>query len=544
MASCEIVRSLASMLNVVLDRMAILCTSVPHHPGSDSILIRPLSQPNITEITSALDCIPASTIIENSMASIWEGAISHAKDILLQSRVPNAKTELLQDVFGHVFVLTAIAEGLSSTMLAHEKLQFHVICPGTLARENHRSIECNGWKLRSMSGTELRAISAKKDTDPASLLNRLRRLIIHARGGHLEGQLTDVVLDVVPGQDCQIEGIMGSLEYSTLNPGQLSTVLVNLRVNTPKAQTDSVSHGLSQSAVPIDANSVWRQLDQMLGFSEIKIVTAVLRYKHSLLPEGTTCSISADCHVKKELPSPGSHKRSSGKPRLVPTECTALVHKRWAYQIATHHSPKNALSSLRNVFGETGLHSSSPGYLKLVMDELKHQVRIIKRLEIEASPKKPVKFFDEELEDKILTEHFGQIITGVKRPEVEKSPAKQRPDEWITATVDESVSASEQVHFDPTPNIGRDTRPTRQKSADGDKAKRALGYTEKPSKSPRHAHFIGHGQRTVSFNKERERKKTLRDFVGGNKRNLVSGTLRNLNSAEGSMDGGMGLSMI
>lgn len=117
------------------------------------------------------------------------------------------------------------------------------------------------------------------------------------------------------------------------------------------------------------------------------------------------------------------------------------------------------------------------------MDELKHQVRIIKRLEIEASPKKPVKFFDEELEDKILTEHFGQIITGVKRPEVEKSPAKQRPDEWITAAVDESVSASEQVHFDPTPNIGRDTRPTRQKSADGDKAKRALGYTEKPSKS-------------------------------------------------------------
>lgn len=120
MASCEIVRSLASMLNVVLDRMAILCTSVPHHPGSDSILIRPLSQPNITEITSALDCIPASTIIENSMASIWEGAISHAKDILLQSRVPNAKTELLQDVFGHVFVLTAIAEG-SLQQCSHTK---------------------------------------------------------------------------------------------------------------------------------------------------------------------------------------------------------------------------------------------------------------------------------------------------------------------------------------------------------------------------------------------------------------------------------------
>ena len=32
----------------------------------------------------------------------------------------------------------------------------------------------------------------------------------------------------------------------------------------------------------------------------------------------------------------------------------------------------------------------------------------------------------------------------------------------------------------------------------------------------------------MSFNKEQERKKTLRDFVGGNKRNLVSGTLRNL----------------
>ena len=540
MASCETARSLASMLNVVLDRMAILCTSAPHTPGSDSILIRPLSQPNTTEITRALDCIPATTIIENSMASIWEGAINNGKDILLQSRVPNAKTELLQDIFGHVFVLTAIAEGLSSTMLAHDKLQFHVICPGTLARENHRSIECNGWKLRSMSGTELRAVSAKKDTDPASLLNRLRRLIMHARGGKLEGHLTDVVLDVVPGPDCQIEGIMGSLEYSTLNPGQISTVLVSLRINTPKAQADSLSHGLSQSAVPIDADSVWRPLDQILGFSEIKIVTAILRYKHSLLPEGTTCSISADCHVKKELPSPGSHKRSSGKPRLVPTECTALVHKRWAYQTATHHSPKNALSSLRNVFGETGSHSSSPGYLKLITDELKHQVRIIERLEIDASPKKPVQFFDQELQDKILTEHFGQIITGMKKPQVEKSPENQRPDDWITAAVDEGVSASEQVQFGLTPNIGRDTKPTRQKSADEDKAKRVLGYTEMPSKSPRHAHFVGHGQRTVSFNKEQERKKTLRDLVGGNKRSLASGTLRNLNSAGKSMGRGMG----
>ena len=510
---------------MVLDRVAILCTSASHNAGSDTTIIRPLSKPSTTEITRALDKISATTSIESYMASVWESAIKQAKSILLQCKVPNAKTEALHNVFGHIFILTANAEGLSSTMLCDDRLRFHVICPGTLARENHQSIECNGWKLRSMSGTELRSVSAKKDTDPTSLLNRLRGLIMHARGGRIQGQVSDLILDIIPGQDYEIVDEMGSRAFLSLNLGQLSTVLVNLRLRTAKAHGNTVSHGLSQSAIPMNANFIWTQLDQMLGLSEVKLVTAKLRYRHSLLPEGTTCSVTADCHLKLKSPDPGSYKRGSRKSLPVPTECTALVHKRWAYQIATHHPPKVALSSLRSVFGESGSRSSSPGYLKLISDELKHRVRIIERLEID-TPKKPVRFVDEKLQDDVLAEQLSQLHTGMKKPRVGMPAENQRPDEWITVAVDEGIAASEGLQTTPTPtpttNSSRDASSRRRQLAEGDKARRILGSAEKTSGSPGRAQFVGHSQRTPSVNRELERKKT----VGGNARNLASETLR------------------
>ena len=530
MASCETARSLAWMLNVVLDRIAILCTSAPHNAGSDTIIIRPLSQPSTTEITRALDKISATTSIESYMPSVWESAIKQAKSILLQSKVPDSKTEALHDVFGHILILTANAEGLSSTMLCDDRLRFHVICPGTLARENYKSIECSGWKLRSMSGTELRSVNAKKDTDSTSLLNRLRCLIMHARGGKVEGQVSDLVLEIIPGQDYEIVGEMGSRAFSSLNLGQLSTILVNLRLRTAKAQGNTVSHGLSQSAIPINANSIWTQLDQMLGLSEVKLVTAKLRYGHSLLPEGTTCSITTDCHLKLKSPDPSSYKRGSRKSLPVPTECTALVHKRWAYQIATHHPPKVALSSLRRVFGETGSRSSSPGYLKLITDELKHRVRIIERLEID-TPKKPIRFVDEEPRNDILAEQFAHLHTGMKKPRVGMPAENQRPDEWITVAVDEGIAASEGIQTTPTPTptpttgTNRDASSRRRQLAEGDKARRIRGSAEKASGSPKRAQFVGHSQRTASASRELERKKTTRDVGGGNRRDLA-GTLR------------------
>ena len=515
---------------MVLDRIAILCTSAPHNAGSDTIIIRPLSQPSTTEITRALDKISATTSIESYMPSVWESAIKQAKSILLQSKVPDSKTEALHDVFGHILILTANAEGLSSTMLCDDRLRFHVICPGTLARENYKSIECSGWKLRSMSGTELRSVNAKKDTDSTSLLNRLRCLIMHARGGKVEGQVSDLVLEIIPGQDYEIVGEMGSRAFSSLNLGQLSTILVNLRLRTAKAQGNTVSHGLSQSAIPINANSIWTQLDQMLGLSEVKLVTAKLRYGHSLLPEGTTCSITTDCHLKLKSPDPSSYKRGSRKSLPVPTECTALVHKRWAYQIATHHPPKVALSSLRRVFGETGSRSSSPGYLKLITDELKHRVRIIERLEID-TPKKPIRFVDEEPRNDILAEQFAHLHTGMKKPRVGMPAENQRPDEWITVAVDEGIAASEGIQTTPTPTptpttgTNRDASSRRRQLAEGDKARRIRGSAEKASGSPKRAQFVGHSQRTASASRELERKKTTRDVGGGNRRDLA-GTLR------------------
>lgn len=492
MASCETARYLASTLNIITDRMAIICISGAQ--GSDSTLIWPLSQVKAHKIKTSLDTITTSR--QMPTAEHWKQAINFARKILMQSPIPNQDNEALQDTFGHVFVLTGNAAGLSSELLTDYKLQFHVICPANVPREHHNLVRCNGWKLQSLSGNELNAVSAHKDTDPNSMLNKLRGLIMHARGGKVAGVLNNIFIDLKPGHNCSIEEVMGSTKLSTLHPGESSTVLVKLRFHGPRANR----FPLSQPGTPLDPEDIMNELDEMLRASAVQILRARLKYKHSDLPEGTICSINAHCHLKQQMRSI-ERGRSESQPHAVqPKDCTTLVQKRLAYYTATHGSPRHALSNLRKEFGETGSHSYCPEYIKLVMKELEFQVRIEDRLELGVSPMKPLRPFD----SPTLDNFSGNSETGPFHPE------NQKPRDWITEAVDEGVSRPEDPHSAVPFDLSKRTGAARKATAEANEPKTSCVDGMRPSEA------LFSRRREVNIRGGKARKVRVKDLVLGN----------------------------
>lgn len=342
----------------------------------------------MVDVKTDLDAIISSK--ERLRANGWIDAIHCAKETLLKSRVPDPEAELDQDTFGHVFLLTPDADALPSQSLAHDELTFHIICPASVPRHGLAPVYCNGWKLRSLSGNEAQVVSKKKDLDPMSVTNRLRALIAQARSGKALGNLTGFVLEVSAGPDCSVEGVIGNVNVTELHPGEVFTVLFRLTVRDPAIQEHSLSSSPTlPSEALLDTGDVLSQLDTVLGTTDAKVLTARVTYKHSLLPEGTTCTITSDCHVKRRHPSDPDQEPTTSKFDFHPArDCIILVDKRLAYHLATQGSPRNALKNLHDEFGDRFQLSACRDYITLLANELKHQARIIERSELIPSPKK------------------------------------------------------------------------------------------------------------------------------------------------------------
>lgn len=524
MANCETVRFLASTLNVVTDQLAILCTSTINTSGASSTdasganftIVRPLWPIKMHSIKNDLDSIASS--IEKPKANTWLDTIEYAKTLLLKSTVPDPDEEVLQDTFGHVFLLTPDADGLPLQSLAHESLTFHIISPAGAPRNDQSSIHCNGWKLRSLSGNEVQAVSKNKDLDPTSVSNQLRILIPQARSGKNLGNLTELVLEVSAGPDCIIEGVIGNVEFTKLHPGEVFTVLFKLRVRPTTGQGYSLSRTPTRSSEALsDTKQILSQLDKMLGTTAAKILTARLTYRHSLLPAGTTCSVTTECHMKRRLPDP-DQTPSPPKSNLIQARyCTVLVHKRLAYHLATHGSPRNALTTLHNEFGDGFRFSPCPDYVNLLAKELKYQARIVERLEIEMSPKKSSAVY-------AISgpyENSSQGLLGAEKCKPQRSATSDIPTDELFRAKPALAALSlkesrEQLRTDEARKIWGDLR----------KMRRPSNQTVKG--------------RSVSSPLDEARRMNIRELAVQNKRSIGSDTLRSIASAGEGVGRGLG----
>lgn len=410
MASCEGARYLASLLDMPDDRLAVLCTS-PGRLNAQSRIVYPLSVVNVRQVKSAVDSIVGS-MEQPDQDATWT-TIKCAKELLTSTTSAQGRDSL--GAFGQLFVFTANPSGLPPTLL-HQGLHTHIICPGTVPWKGQRNVECNGWKMRSSCRSGPEFVGDMKKPDITALATLFRTAISRARRGKISGRLSDLILEVKAGSNCSIEGVMGKKTYSSLRPGEIITALVKVKVGALKRQGPSSS--LSQeSNSPPNSYDLLDELDMMLGATSTTLVSARLKYKHSLFPSGTRCSIASYSEVKHQVPeTEGDKDLSKAKQRPV------WVQKRLIFYLATQHSPRNALATLIGQFGADGRNSVCPNYFKLVIDELKYQARVFERLE--SSEVSSIMANDHEN----FYEHFGQGLFDLEN---------FKPREWMPVTPEE-----------------------------------------------------------------------------------------------------------
>lgn len=411
MASCEIARHLAALLVMSDDKLAILSTS-PLYPNlPQSRTVQPLNTVDTRRVKLAVDSIAGST--EQPDHEVTIEALECAKNILKRSAATMAnKGGRIR--FGHIFLLTTNPAGIPSSMLHDERLQIHLINPGTVPWKGQRNVECNGWKLRSLYRSEFEFVSLRKDEDETSLFNRLRNVVSHARSGKISGKLTDLVLELNAGNDCSIEAVIGKASYLSLQPGEVILALVKMSIGQhypplPSSSTESLDS-------PSNSCALMDELKSILKASSTTLLTAKLKYKYSLFPSKTSCSIIADCNVEREAPGVGGDKNILNGTPQPGSPSQVLVQKRLVFYLATHHSPRRAISSILEYFGADGRDSVCPNYVKLVLEELKYQARILERLDPSDV------YWITAGDGENLCEHFGQGLFDIPN---------FKPQEWL-----------------------------------------------------------------------------------------------------------------
>lgn len=412
MASCEGARYLASLLDMPDDRLAVLCTS-PGHLTAPSRIVYRLSAVSARQVKSAVDTIVGSMEQPDHEAA-W-ATIECAKELLTSTTSAQSRDNL--DTSGQIFVFTANPSGLPPALL-YQGLHVHVICPGTVPWKGQRNVQCNGWKLRSLCRSGPEFVGDMNQPDITALSTQFRTVISRARCGKISGRLTDLVLELNAGHNCSIEGVIGKKTYSSLRPGEIITALVKVKVGAWRRYGSSSS--LSQdSDSPPNSLDLLDELDLMLGATSTTLLTAKLKYKHSLFPTGTRCSIASYSQVKHQV---SGTKRDKDPPKA--SQCPIWVQKRLIFQLATHHSPGNAIVTLSSQFGADGRNSVCPNYFRLVIDELKYQARVLERLE--SSDVDSIIASDHDN----LYEHFGQGLFDIEN---------FKPVEWMPEAPEESA---------------------------------------------------------------------------------------------------------
>lgn len=427
MASCETARFLSSLLDSSNDRMAIICTSSlgAEHPDLRTLL--PLTSVSPRRTKAIVDAIVSSTERPSSLA--LEGAVRRARALLEQSTLGDQNCGLGSSAFGHIFILTSHSSGLPLELLVHDKIRLHLVCPGSVPWKGEAEVRCNGWKLQSMHSEELHSVRHAKDQDTSSLFNKLRTTIADARTGFLHGGVSGLVLDLRPGRNCTIESVIGHRKIPSIQLGERIVALVTLKVGLAPASGYTLRSRRHKDGSSEACNDPEKELDELLGTTPVSVLRATLRYKHSLLPPATQCTLTTDCQMKRPLPSAQWTDVPLGPSASKHHHPLIEIQKQFAFHIATHHEPRQAMMVLIEDFGDGGHRSACPDYIRLLLEELKYQARTIERFDLADYSSGPITLTPRELRPDVWgQEHFGHGLFDA---------SNYRPHEWITDAPDE-----------------------------------------------------------------------------------------------------------
>ena len=346
--------------------------------GTNHIL--PINKMTRIQQKNILDSILSSAALPESqnLAQAIEQARNHLKDPFTQLGAKEVGYTTLR----HVLVLTSNLDDVPIHLHDMDGIGLHVICPGVVPWQSLKASYWKGWHVYQYPATPDKH-NSKTLMYHDEFKITINTLISNLRHGATRELLTELELSIKSSQHCTILDIVGQCSIPALQPGGFVTVLVKLKLRDTSTNRHSSSKSSQSQHSALKSIDLADHKTKGDGRCALSLLRVRLRYKHSVLPQGTTCEISEEAFVsitsEKPTPLQSSSQVSLGVNRIHDKKAL-LVQRSLIYRLATLYGPDQALKTLCEYFDPQTTSLLCPQYLQLVMDELKYQCRVTERL--------------------------------------------------------------------------------------------------------------------------------------------------------------------
>lgn len=167
----------------------------------------------------------------------------------------------------------------------------------------------------------------------ADLLDNMFRDLRH---GCSLGSITSLRLCFKPLERCRIVEVIGQKAVKDLRFGQRSSLF--LKVHVPRLQTSEPAAAEKE----MDTDSLFVELESMLGTLESNFLHVETRYRHTALPTENIVTVREICTIKR----PKTDSRWSILGDATSFASQSDVHTRLAQFLATYYAPSRALKMI------------------------------------------------------------------------------------------------------------------------------------------------------------------------------------------------------
>jgi hypothetical protein len=147
------------------------------------------------------------------------------------------------------------------------------------------------------------------------------------------GAITTLRLCFKPVQGCQLREVIGQKSVKDLAIGQQCSLFIKLRV--PRIR-------MRDSTIDPDQDSLFTELESIIGTLKTEILHVEARYRHSMLQMDNVVTVRHTCKIKR----PKTESRWSIAAHSDEYESPAEVHAMLARYLAAHYSADKALELL------------------------------------------------------------------------------------------------------------------------------------------------------------------------------------------------------
>ncbi|KAI5845843.1 hypothetical protein DFP73DRAFT_476526 [Morchella snyderi] len=273
------------------------------------------------------------------------GTRRHAHLFLLTTRLDDGEIELVPEVF-------------------FGEIQIHVIGIGPLFWPRSE-MGASGWcvptaTLGPRPNLEDKRLSTYKEKDKevkkeikVEEMIRLLRIAVDL------GILYDVVIDLIPGENCAVRAVMGEVRFPKFLPGEKRTLLVQVHIG-------DITLPDIVNCCEDEASPRWlhleRQLEATLGELQTRLLTVRATYRHTNFSESTTFSTERHVEVSRFTEdslwrfSPTGNKLvdKQESPPISPMTAKDYVKKVLIQRVASMHSnPTQAIKAVQEITNGT-----------------------------------------------------------------------------------------------------------------------------------------------------------------------------------------------